>query len=197
MQKTLLLSFSLLLAIGSAPTRADDSFGGVNAANLLLTLTAAYLIQDQLHDGFRQERVLVAQRDRRLRRHSRDHRRDYNRSRIRHPGAQHRRTANNRHAHTRSYTSQPVRGGSSRRTRIIENPYSNRLVTGITLTGIDNDFVHLEDVIAYPARRQINHRDFTLSSYHPPQFINTRGHIDYISVQAKRKEYFTVTFHYD
>ena len=95
-----------------------------------------------------------------------------------------------------SFTTQPVRGGSSRRTRIIENPFPDRRVVGVTLTGIDNDVVHVEDVVAYPQRRRISHRGYTLSLYHPERHINTRGFMDYISVKAKRKEYFTVTFHY-
>ncbi|MFK7863590.1 MAG: hypothetical protein AB8B95_05105 [Pseudohongiellaceae bacterium] len=96
-----------------------------------------------------------------------------------------------------SYTSPPLRGGSSRRTRIIENPYSDRLVTGITLTGIDNDPVHIRDVVAYPGRQRLSPLRYSLSQYSPPRFINTYDYIDYISVAAKRKEYFTVTFHYD
>ena len=96
-----------------------------------------------------------------------------------------------------SFTSHPIRGGSSRRTRIIENPYSNRLVTGITLTGLDNDIVHIKDIIAYPARQFLSPLGYTLSIHHPQRFINTGHYIDYISVKAKRKEYFTVTFHYD
>lgn len=95
------------------------------------------------------------------------------------------------------YTSPPLRGGSSRRTRVIENPYSNRLVTGITLTGIDDHPVHIKDVVAYPGRWFVSPLAYTLSIYQPPRTINTRAHIDYISVAAKRKEYFTVTFHYD
>ncbi len=96
-----------------------------------------------------------------------------------------------------SYTSPPLRGGSSRRTRIIENPYSDRLVTGITLTGIDDDIVHLKDLVAYPGRYFLSPLGYTLSAYHPPRHINAGSYIDYISVAAKRKEYFTVTFHYD
>ena len=96
-----------------------------------------------------------------------------------------------------SYTSPPLRGGSSRRTRIIENPYSHRLVTGITLTGIDDGIVHLKDVVAYPGRYHVSPLAYTLSAFHPSRFISTGGFIDYISVAAKRKEYFTVTFHYD
>lgn len=96
-----------------------------------------------------------------------------------------------------SFTSQPLRGGSSRRTRVIENPYSDRLVTGITLTGVDNRPVHIRDVVAYPGRQLLSPLAYSLSQFSPPRFINTYNYIDYISVAAKRKEYFTVTFHYD
>lgn len=96
-----------------------------------------------------------------------------------------------------SFTSEPIRGGSSRRTRIIENPYPNRPVSGISFTGIDHDAVHINDVITYPRKRLISHTGYSLSLYHPSRFLNTRGYVDYISVKAKRKEYFTVTFHYE
>jgi hypothetical protein len=96
-----------------------------------------------------------------------------------------------------SYTSVPLRGGSSRRTRIIENPYADRLVTGITLTGVDSQQVHIKDVVAYPGRYLLSPLAYSLSQYERPRFINTQNYIDYISVAAKRKEYFTVTFHYD
>lgn len=96
-----------------------------------------------------------------------------------------------------TYTSPPLRGGSSRRTRIIENPYANRLVTGITLTGVDNNPVHIRDVVAYPGRQLVSPLQYSVSQYSAPRFINTYAYMDYISVAAKRKEYFTVTFHYD
>ncbi|MFT6093521.1 MAG: hypothetical protein ACJA2Q_001421 [Pseudohongiellaceae bacterium] len=96
-----------------------------------------------------------------------------------------------------SYTSPPLRGGSSRRTRIIENPYADRLVTGITLTGLDRQQVHIKDVVAYPDRYLLSPLNYSLSQYDRPRFINTQNYIDYISVAAKRKEHFTVTFHYD
>lgn len=96
-----------------------------------------------------------------------------------------------------SFTSEPVRGGSSRRTRIISNPYPNRPVTGVSFTGIDHDAVHINDVITYPRKRLISHTGYSLSLYHPSRFLNARGYVDYISVKAKRKEYFTVTFHYE
>ena len=96
-----------------------------------------------------------------------------------------------------SYTSEPIRGGSSRRTRIVENPYPNRAVTGISFTGIERNAVHINDVITYPRKRLISRSGYSLSLYHPSQFLNTRGYVDYISVKAKRREHFTVTFHYD
>lgn len=96
-----------------------------------------------------------------------------------------------------SYTSPAIRGGSSRRTRVIENPYSQRLVTGITLNGIDNHSVHIKDVVGYPGRYFLSPLAYSLSAYEPARYINTHNYIDYISVAAKRREYFTVTFHYD
>ena len=96
-----------------------------------------------------------------------------------------------------SFTSEPIRGGSSRRTRIIENPFPGRPITGISFTGIERNEVHINDVITYPRKRLISHRGYSLSHYHPSPFLSTRGYVDYISVKAKRKEYFTVTFHYE
>ncbi len=104
----------------------------------------------------------------------------------------------NRASHgSASFTSEPIRGGSSRRTRIISNPYPGRPVTGMTFTGIDHEAVHINDVITYPRKRLISHTGYSLSLYHPSRFLNARGYVDYISVKAKRKEYFTVTFHYE
>lgn len=102
-----------------------------------------------------------------------------------------------RGAFAASYTSEPIRGGSSRRTRVIENPFPGRPITGISFTGIERGEVHINDVIVYPRKRLISHRGYSLSVHHPSPFLSARGYVDYISVKAKRKEYFTVTFHYD
>ncbi|HAG73512.1 MAG TPA: hypothetical protein DCL66_15045 [Gammaproteobacteria bacterium] len=107
------------------------------------------------------------------------------------------RNDNRREYRSFSYTSPPLRGGSSRRTRIIKNPYADRFVTGITLAGVDNHQVHIKDVVAYPGRYLISPLGYSLSQYDRPRFISTANYINYISVAAKRKEYFTVTFHYD
>jgi hypothetical protein len=107
------------------------------------------------------------------------------------------RRENRREYRSFSYTSPPLRGGSSRRTRIIENPYADRLVTGITLTGVDSHQVHIKDIVAYPGRYLISPFGYSLSQYDRPRFISTASYINHISVAAKRKEYFTVTFHYD
>lgn len=104
---------------------------------------------------------------------------------------------NRREYNSFSYTSQPLRGGSSRRTRIIENPYAGRFVTGSTLTGINTNQVHIKDVVAYPGRFLLSPLAYSLSQYDRPRFINTQTYIDCISVAAKWKEFFTVTFHYD
>ncbi len=63
--------------------------------------------------------------------------------------------------------------------------------------GIDHEAVHINDVITYPRKRVISRRGYSLSLYHPSAFLATRGYVDYISVKAKRREYFTVTFHYE
>lgn len=184
--KSSMISCALVLAFSSAAVRADDLYSDFSDIGLLLNIAAEAIIQDSL--------VELAQNDRRYRGE-----RGYRRSPGAHVSPKNRRgfKGSDRRGYGSSYTSQPVRGGSSRRTRIIENPYSNRLVTGITLTGIDNDIVHIKDVISYPHRQLISPFSYTLSAYEPSRFINTRNYIDYISVQAKRKEYFTVTFHYD
>ncbi|PCH59243.1 MAG: hypothetical protein COC19_07355 [SAR86 cluster bacterium] len=95
-----------------------------------------------------------------------------------------------------TYTSEAIRGGSSRRTRIIENPYPHRVVTGITLNGISNREVHVRDVIAYPGRNRISHTGYSLSNFDSQAYLHVNQVIDHISVKAKRKQYFTVTFHY-
>jgi len=178
---TSLFSFTLISAvilIVSAPKAKADEL------DFLFNLGAQYLLHEQ--------DLQLAQYDRRSRRHGAEN--GYRESRRNRNGfARSDRRDNGSH----SYTSEPIRGGSSRRTRIVDNPYSNRIVTGITLTGIDNDIVHIKDVISYPHRRKISRRGISLSAYHPSRYTDTRSYVDYISIQAKRKEYFTVTFHYD
>ena len=191
------LTVSLLLCAAGTSVHLSADTGGYrydSGLGQLLNLTAEYLlIADQANH------YQARQRDRR-----RDRRNEYSgASRVDRYGFandQRRRARSGygrRAIGSHSFTSQPIRGGSSRRTRIIDNPYADRRVTGITLTGIDNDIVHVEDVVGYPGRYFISHRGYTLSGHHPERFINTNGYIDYISVKAKRKEYFTVTFHYD
>jgi len=173
----------------------DDDF------QLLLGITAGYLANDHSFQ------VIDANFPRRRDRHSGYHEENHNRY---YSGNHYsNRNYSNRHYDRgfrpgprdiygpASFTSEPIRGGSSRRTRVIANPYSNRVVTGITLTGIDNNYVHIKDVVGYPGRHLLSPLGYTLSAYEPPRFINTGHYIDYISVAAKRREYFTVTFHYD
>ena len=187
--KISLVTSGLYLLLVATPALAnDDYYRGGDRLDLLLELTVDFLLHAK------QRPIILADHRPRRRDHHLEYRQDY-----REPS---RHDQNFAHAHRndygfRSHTSQPIRGGSSRRTRVIENPYSDRLVTGITLTGIDNDYIHVKDVIAYPARQYLSPLAYTLSRFHPPRFINTGHYIDYISVQAKRKEYFTVTFHYD
>lgn len=185
--KTTMISCSLLLAFSSVAVKADDRHFDFDGIGLLLNIAAESILQD----NYRQ----LAQDDRRSRR-SREYRRSYNSQFIPNYKRGQKRSDNPGHG-MHSYTSPPVRGGSSRRTRIIENPYANRIVTGVTLTGVDNNIVHIKDVISYPHRQLISPFSYSLSAYQPSRYINTRDYIDYISVQAKRKEYFTVTFHYD
>jgi len=179
--KTLLLTSGALLSLFLAkPAQADDEISP------LLDLAAQYLQAEQAQLLLAQERPPR----RRPRRHDfREFVREHKQYR---PG----RPARGDYAHY-SYTSPPLRGGSSRRTRIIQNPYSNRIVTGITLTGIDDGMVHIKDVVSYPGRHYLSPLGYTLSGHLPPHHINTWQTIDYISVAAKRKEFFTVTFHYD
>lgn len=191
--KTTVFSCSLLLAFSSVTARADSLHSEFGDIGLLLNIAAETILQKNF--------MQLAQDDRRSRRG-----RDYGRysnshaSPNSHLAPKYKRGVrrSNRHEYSmQSYTSPPVRGGSSRRTRIIENPYSNRIVTGITLTGIDNGVVHIKNVISYPYRQLISPLSYSLSAYQPSRLIHTRDYIDYLSVQAKRKEYFTVTFHYD
>lgn len=207
-KRTAMLACLLCPSAFTPVAMADHSLFGDDGIDLLLGLTANYLLEDQIQvasDDRRSRRQGYHQNSRdSSRRYNRNNeRRDYRNNNRRNPGYYERgfdRNAgrpNRRDYAFRSYTSEPIRGGSSRRTRIIGNPYSDRLVTGITLTGIDNDIVHIEDVVAYPGRQFLSPLGYTLSAYTPPRFINTGHYIDYISVAAKRREYFTVTFHYD
>lgn len=186
----LALLVSSFWLISFAPATAADDAG----IGFLLGLTADYLVYNNQFEHVRDDRwrrrghrVQTYNSYNDSRRHDRNF--GYSNREFRQP---HRVD----HGH-RSYTSQPMRGGSSRRTRIIENPYSDRIVTGITLTGIDNDFVHVKDVVSYPGRYLLSPLRYTLSRHLPERYINTGHYIDYISVAAKRKEYFTVTFHYE
>ncbi|MDA1370513.1 MAG: hypothetical protein O2971_07110 [Proteobacteria bacterium] len=182
------LLFSTSLSI------ADDGLFPDEGLGLLLGIAGDYLLDDYADDIVRtDQQYRIRDRDHgynagrhsdRDYQHSRGPRRDSGRVRDRVHGGH-------------SFTSPPIRGGKSRRTRIVENPYAGREVTGITLTGIDNDIVHIEDVISYPGRYRLSPLGYTLSVFHPQRYIGTGVFIDYISVQAKHREYFTVTFHYN
>ena len=198
----------LLVMVNPTTAKADGYYSDSDGLSMIINIASAYLIEDSL------QRNIEDRRDRRhdARRYNEryDDRsfnaRDLNGRGFNHNGFNASRNNGLRPSHRtagrgvfnsrNSFTSQPIRGGDSRRTRIIENPYPDRRVTGVTLTGIDSNVVHVEDVVAYPRRQIISHRGYSLSIFHPERHINTRGFIDYISVQAKRKEYFTVTFHY-
>ncbi|NKB32084.1 MAG: hypothetical protein GKR91_03205 [Pseudomonadales bacterium] len=195
---------SVLMALGaggclffSLPSNADGLFGD-DGLDLILGITAGYILND--HSARVYQADYPRRRDRRRGYHEGSYERNYNRNQNRNYNSRRYdrgfRPGPRNDYGPASFTSEPVRGGSSRRTRIIANPFSDRIVTGITLTGIDNDFVHIEDVVSYPGRYLLSPLDYTLSAYAPSRFINTGHHIDYISVAAKRKEYFTVTFHY-
>jgi len=175
-----LTSLAAALILGSSAAYADHDRRDSDAQDLLFAVFT--------------ETVLHAALDRPQRsRHGREYRHDRGNTRRGFSG----RHSNRDGFGGVSFTSEPVRGGSSRRTRIIENPYPGRPVTGVSFTGIDHDAVHINDVITYPRRRLISHSGYSLSLYHPSQFLNTRGYVNYISVKAKRREYFTVTFHYE
>lgn len=178
--RTTLASLAIAVILGSSAAYADHGRRGNDTENLSVNIVA--------------DAVLHATLDRPQRpRHGRKYRHDRDNSARGFDG----RHFNRDGYGGASFTSEPIRGGSSRRTRIIENPYPNRPLTGVSFTGIDHDAVHINDVITYPRKRLISHTGYSLSLYHPSQFLNTRGYVDYISVKAKRKEYFTVTFHYE
>lgn len=178
--RTILLSLAATLTLGSSVAYADHDRRDSETGDLLLAVLT--------------DAVLHAALDRPQRsRYGREYRHDRDNSAHGFGG----RHSNRGGYGGASFTSEPIRGGRSRRTRIIENPYPNRPITGISFTGIDHDAVHINDVITYPRKRLISHTGYSLSLYHPSRFLNTRGYVDYISVKAKRKEYFTVTFHYE
>lgn len=194
MSKTIastVVTLTAILVIGSSTAYADHSRLGHDGTDIWLGIAAAVFANEVTN-------TFAGQRDR-------HHRRDkgyggnsdteYNRGHS-HAGRNFTGNRGGRHDFAASYTSEPIRGGSSRRTRVIENPYPNRPLTGITFTGIDRDAVHINDVISYPRKRLLSHRGYSLSLHHPSRHLNARGYVDYISVKAKRKEYFTVTFHY-
>lgn len=190
-----LLGFSAAgLMLYSVPGSANGLFGD-DGLELILGITAGYILNN--HSARVYEADYPHRRDRRRGYHSasrdRSYYRNYNSRRFDRgfsPGPRN-------DFGPASFTSEPIRGGSSRRTRIIANPFSDRIVTGITLTGIDNGCVHIKDVVSYPGRYLVSPLGYTLSAYQPLSYINTGHYIDYISVAAKRREYFTVTFHYD
>jgi len=180
-----LISLATTLILGSSAAYGDHGRRNDDGEGLLLNVASAFLVTEAA------QYAVLDRGQRSL--HGREYRRDRDNS-ARGFGGRH----SSRDGYLgASFTSDPVRGGSSRRTRIIENPYPNRPVTGVSFTGIDHDAVHINDVITYPRKRLISYTGYSLSLYHPSQFLNTRGYVDYISVKAKRKEYFTVTFHYE
>lgn len=180
--RTTLISLAAILTLGSGAVYADHGRRNNEVEDLLLNVATAFLVGEAAQHA-------TLDRGQRSR-----HGREYRDNSARSFGGRH----SNRDGYGgASYTSDPIRGGSSRRTRIVENPYPNRPLTGISFTGIDHDAVHINDVISYPRKRLISRAGYSLSLYHPSRFLNTRGYVDYISVKAKRKEYFTVTFHYE
>ncbi|MEX0963566.1 MAG: hypothetical protein WDZ52_05930 [Pseudohongiellaceae bacterium] len=182
----LTLSTSVILAPGSA--WAEHSQRDVEAGQSLPGLVSSFLAENASDKRLPDRH----DRTRRDRGYEDFHGRNYHGLHEREP--QHRNSA--RHDILASFTSAPIRGGSSRRTRIIENPYPNRPINGISFSGIDHHAVHINDVITYPRKRLISHQSYSLSLHHPKRLLSTRGYVDYISVKAKRKEYFTVTFYY-
>lgn len=177
-----LIALATCLTLSPAAAFADHGRRDNDTTQLLLGIASSLLVSDA---------VSQLDRDRPGRsRHDRGYENSFERG-------FNRGTNSRRHGFGASYTSEPIRGGSSRRTRIIENPYPGRAITGISFTGIDHDPVHINDVITYPRKRLISRRGYSLSLNHPSPFLGARGYVDYISVKAKRKEYFTVTFHYE
>ena len=179
------LFLATTLILGSSAAYADHGPRNNDVEDLLLNVASAFLVTQTT-----QHATLV--RNQRSR-HGHEYRRDRDNPARGFSG----RNSNRDGYSQTSFTSDSVRGGSSRRTRIIENPYPNRPVTGVSFTGIDHDAAHINDVIIYPRKRLISYTGYSLSLHHPSQFFNTREYVDYISVKAKRKEYFTVTFHYE
>ena len=183
--RTTLISLTTTLILGSSVAYADHGRRNNDVEDLLLSVASAFLVT---------EAAQYTALDRPQRpRHGREYRGGRDNSAR---GSSGRHSNRDGYGGT-SFTSEPIRGGRSRRTRIIENPYPNRPLTGVSFTGIDHDPVHINDVITYPRKRLISHTGYSLSLYYPSQFLSTRGYVDYISVKAKRKEYFTVTFHYE
>ena len=190
LSKTTLLALTACMALGAPAAFADKRQRDDDATQLLLGIAASFLGAQQVtHIAVNEQDR--SRRDARYRQHS-----GYDRGHVNSARGFGNRNPS-RHDFGASYTSEPIRGGSSRRTRIIENPYPGRPITGISFSGIDRDAVHINDVITYPRKRLISHRGYSLSLYHPSPFLGARGYVDYISVKAKRKEYFTVTFHYE
>lgn len=185
-------SCSLILIMCSGSVNADNNG---NELNELLDIALTYFLDQSIN----QSTSYVASNE--LDRPQRG--RSYSSHNSRYRDSYRNRDSYNKHSNRRgygeeSYTSKPIRGGgSSRRTRVVYNPYPNRSVSGITFSGMDHDIVHIKNVIAYPRKKLISHRGYSLSLNHPDRFLTTRDYIDYISIQAKRREYFTVTFHYD
>ena len=178
-------SIAMSVLLGSSAAYADHDRRNQDSSEVLLGIASSILAKEVLGHN-------VLDRPQRSR-YGRGYRREHSNPARNFP----REHSERNRFRGASYTSEPIRGGSSRRTRIIENPYPNRPLRGVSFTGIEHDAAHINDVITYPRKRLISRSGYSLSLYHPSRFLNARGYVDYISVKAKRKEYFTVTFHYE
>ena len=183
MKKTLhttLFFLSAFLIIGSGKAYADNGYRNFDASDLLIGIATGYLVLDTARD-FSEDRIIRSRHDRGYYHDSR------NSSRI----------FDNGHDNSysrKSVTSEPIRGGSSRRTRLVTNPYPNRALRGISFTGIDRGAFHINDIITYPSKRLISRRGYSLSLFEPSQFLNTRGYVDYIALRQNERNILPLPF---
>ena len=178
--RTTLLSLSAFLIIGSGTADADHGNRNLDASDLLFGIATGYLASNTARD-VAEDRAIRSRRDRGYNHDSRNSSRSFG----------------NRHDNgysAKSVTSEPIRGGSSRRTRIVSNPYPNRALRGISFTGIDRGAFHINDIITYPSKRLISRRGYSLSLFEPSQFLNTRGYVDYIALRQNERNILPLPF---
>ena len=129
---------SAFLIIASGTAYADHDNRNLDASYLLIGIATSYLASDAARN-VSEDRTVSSRRDRVYSHDSRNSSRSFG-------------NIHDNGYSAKSVTSEPIRAESSRRTRIVTNPYPNRALSGISFTGIDRGTVYINDVITYPRK---------------------------------------------